>query len=116
MSQHGLIALAAALGGCASTPPDGPAVLARADAGSMQALSAAIAAMTGAGTPRFGPSDPSKEAVFTILPPPAGPLEGRSLARPEVFALSLVGGVCQVTRKATGETRALAGVACRRMG
>lgn len=115
MSRTVLAALIAAVAAtaCQSGPAAQPAVIAKDDARSLAALKAALAAELGRASVDLGPSDPTKRATVTVLPPPPGQYETHSPAKPTVFVLSLSAGECRVTNVETGERFSLEGVSCR---
>ena len=100
-------------GGCATVPPDGPARLEATDAATLAALKDALAAALGRATVELGPEDLSASGAVSVLPPPAGPYEDRSLAMPVMFDLMIRDGACVAVRRETGLTVPLPGVRCR---
>lgn len=109
-----LAAALAALAGCATSAADQRAVLVRADAASVQALSAGLASAMGRASVQLGPGDLTRMSQVAVLPPPLGPLETRSLAAPTVFTLTLRGRACVAIREDTGAAYPLPGVRCRK--
>lgn len=105
-----LVALA---GGCATVPPDGPARLESADEETLALLSAALGEALGRARVEFGPEDLATSGSLSVLPPPAGPFEDRSLAMPVVFDLRIENGACVAVRRDTGASAPLPGVRCR---
>lgn len=116
--MRGLPALCVAvlgLAACSTTgnPPQRPATLAEASPAALEALSRELSAIIGEGRVRLGPSDPSRDPVIVVLPPPPGPYEGNSTAMPRYFELMTDGKACFVRDRKTGALHPLAGVACR---
>jgi hypothetical protein len=119
------LAAAGALQGCihASTPQ--PAVLVEADAKTLNTLRTVLAAALGRGQVVLGPEDLTTTSRFSVLPPPLGPLETRSVAIPTSFVLMTRGGLCFVQgpvenspdgNQPAAQLRLLEGVACRQAG
>jgi hypothetical protein len=61
----------------------------------------------------LGPSDLTRDAVITVLPPAPGPYEGNSPAMPRYFELVTDGKLCFLRERGARELHALAGVNCR---
>jgi len=61
----------------------------------------------------LGPSDLTRDAVITVLPPATGPYEGNSPAMPRYFELVTDGKLCFLRERGARELHALAGVNCR---
>ena len=61
----------------------------------------------------LGPSDLTRDAVITVLPPAPGPYEGNSPAMPRYFELVTDGKLCFLRERGVRELHALAGVNCR---
>lgn len=118
-----LMMIAAVLGcgtlpvaGCKTPGSDGPAVLDGDEAGVRISLTAAAGALLGRPRIELGPGPVVGTTQITVLPPPPGPLETHSLARPELLAIERRAGICTLVRTATGETRPITGVTCRASG
>lgn len=109
-----LVAALLCASACQSAPPSEPAVLSADDNETTAAVKAVLARALGVASVTLGPGDPTREPTLVVLPPPLGPLEGRSLARPVLFDIVLRGGRCQLMRRDNGEAYALDGVSCRR--
>lgn len=110
----GLLAAAlAASAACATPAVERKATLVRADEATMQALRAGLARALGRGQVALGPGDLTQISDVSVLPPPLGPNETRSLATPTVFTLVLRGGRCLAVRAETGAAYPLPGVRCR---
>ncbi len=90
-----------------------PAVLVSGDAQSMVAITSTLSEAVGRATIELGPTDLTKASTVTVLPPPLGPLETRSLATPTAFDLMMTGESCVLVERETGVRHALEGVACR---
>jgi hypothetical protein len=108
-----LASLAALLAGACQTAVAAPAVLTHADPATMSRLRATLAQAVGRAQVELGPGDPTQSSVLSVLPPPPGPLEGRSLAKPTIFRLEIEGETCVLVRADTGAHIRLAGVDCR---
>lgn len=115
---YGALAIAGMVFACAcqSTAALRPAVLESADAQSIARLKSALAGAMGVASIELGAGDPARNSTIAVLPPPAGPLEGRSTARPALFDLKMRGTACVAVSEATGEEFALPGVSCRAIG
>jgi hypothetical protein len=110
----GLLAAAlAASAACATPAVERKATLARADEATMQALRAGLARALGRGEAVLGPGDLTQRSEVSVLPPPLGPNETRSLAAPTLFTLVLRGGRCMALRSDTGAAYPLPGVGCK---
>lgn len=103
----------AATMGCETHMSPTPAVLETADAETMASLTATLAAAMDRAQVELGPSDLTAESVITVLPPPLGPGEDRSLATPTYFDLMIIDGDCVAVRRETGDQYVLDGVSCR---
>ena len=90
-----------------------PAVLETADDETIMALKAVLADAVGRATVELGAGDPTIDSVISVLPPPPGPGEDRSLATPTIFDLVLIDGACVVMERETGAQYPLEGIACR---
>jgi hypothetical protein len=100
-------------GACQLTPTAVPAVLARADAATMDRVKAVLAKEIGRSPIQLGPGDLTQSPVVSVLPLPPGPLEDRSLAMPTIFRLEMEGDACLIVREDTGARLKLDGVDCR---
>jgi hypothetical protein len=113
----GLVLTGAALaaGACQlpGQPEAKPAVLATADAATMDRLKAALASAMGRAQVELGPGDPTRSPEVSVLPRPPGPQEDRSLAVPTIFRLEMKGDVCFVVRADGGVRERIEGVECR---
>ena len=108
-----LTAVLAAACQSAAEPEPAPAVLMHADPGTMIRLRSTLAKAVGRSQVELGPGDPTQSSVLSVLPVPPGPLEDRSLAKPTLFRLEILGGVCALVREDTGARIPLKGVDCR---
>ena len=100
-------------GGCQSMAAPAPAVLARADAATMERLKASLAKAVGRAPIELGPGDPTQSPQITVLPRPPSPQEDRSLAKPTNFRLEVEAKSCSLVREDTGARTLLDGVECR---
>jgi len=107
-----VMALFAASAGCQTVEPQRPAVLAAGDAENLSGLRAALARAMNRALVELGPGDPTESPTVSVLPPPLGPHEDRSVALPTAFDLVLRGDACFAVRRDTGEVFELAGVRC----
>lgn len=107
-----LSAAMAVLGGCQTSAEMTPAVLVSDDEASMQALKTALGEAVGRANVELGAGDPTKVSRVSVLPPPLGPLETRSVAKPAWFQIMMAGGDCMVMDVESGETHALKGGPC----
>ncbi len=101
------------LGGCATPMTEGPARLEIADVETLTALKSALGEALGRASITLGPEDLSTSGAVSVLPPPPGPLEDRSLAMPVIFDLGIEDGACVAVRRDTGAVAPLRGVRCR---
>ncbi|MEO1135165.1 MAG: hypothetical protein AAFW68_00980 [Pseudomonadota bacterium] len=115
-----LITTAAALiGGCQTTGASQPrerditAVLQSDDPQNIAALKAVLAQAVGRARIELGPGDLTQTSTISVLPPPLGPNETRSPARPTQFDLVIDRGQCFVIRREDGARFAAEGVGCR---
>ncbi|MBR9834300.1 MAG: hypothetical protein GYB42_03740 [Alphaproteobacteria bacterium] len=90
-----------------------PAVLQAGDEASLVALKARLAEALERSSVELGAGDVTASPVIAVLPPPPGPLEGNSPARPILFDIVTDGVDCFIVRQDTGEQFALEGVTCR---
>ncbi|MBL8551068.1 MAG: hypothetical protein JNJ73_13865 [Hyphomonadaceae bacterium] len=102
-----------ALWACQSAPAETQAVLVSSDAATMEKVRDALADAMGRARVELGPGDLTLTSRVSVLPPPLGPHETRSLAAPTQFDLVLRNGACYAVRADTGAEHALTGVACR---
>ncbi len=108
-----LLTGAATVIACQSHSAPSPAVLVDADDDAMTVLNATLADAMGRANVELGPGDLAANSEITVLPPPVGPGEDRSLATPTYFDLMLVGDRCVVVHRDTAARYALDGVSCR---
>jgi hypothetical protein len=73
---------------------------------------------TAIGRPRFelGPEDLETSSSISVLPPPLGPLETRSLVVPKVFDIKVQNGACILVARDDGKVYSLDGVRCSIIG
>lgn len=108
-----LLSALAVLAACQTTEASGAAVLTSADENVMIDVKAVLATALNKASVEIGPGDLTKTSVITVLPPPLGPNETRSPAKPIRFDIVKDGEVCFVVRKDTGEAFALENVSCK---
>ncbi len=101
------------LAGCQLTEAQVPAVLDSSDAATMTELKAVLAIAMKTASVEIGPGDVTQTSTISVLPPPPGPLEGRSTAMPVQFDIVKKGSKCAVIRRDTGEAFALDAITCR---
>jgi hypothetical protein len=112
--RSAVLVLAAVLASaCQSASASVPAVLMHADEGTMHRLKSTLAKAVGRAQVELGPGDPTQSSVLSVLPVPPGPLEDRSLAKPLLFRLEIVGATCSLVREESGARITLEGVDCR---
>jgi hypothetical protein len=102
---------ATVLGACQSVAV--PAVLTTADPPAMERLKAALAKALGRASVELGPGDPTQTPLISVLPPPPGPQEDRSPARPTIFRLEIEGSACVLVREDNAARIPLDGVECK---
>ncbi len=95
-----------------ATMQDGPARIDPVNGTTVAALRAALGTALGRARVTLGPEDLAVSSTISVLPPPPGPLETHSLARPAVFDLVLEAGTCLAVERETGERVRLDGVRC----
>ncbi len=110
-----LIAAAVFTGGCETVAPQTPAVLASADAETLDRVKSVLAGAMGRANIELGPGDPTRNSTISVLPPPLSPHEDRSMAAPVLFDIMISGESCHAVRRDTGEAFPLP-VACRAAG
>lgn len=107
-----LIATIGTLGGCASTLNDSLAMVATQEAATMAQITNTLRQAMGTQRIEFGPHDGAYTSMLTVLPPPLGPNETRSLASPTIFDVVKRKNMCFLVRRETGTAYALANVEC----
>jgi hypothetical protein len=75
-------------------------------------LTGVLASAVGRAKVQLGPLDVLAQPVVSVLPPPAGPLEGNSPAMPVLFDIVLFDGDCYVRAQESAELFLLAGLGC----
>lgn len=114
--QRAAVAIALGLGlgaaGCETAAMTGPARIEPLDEANLSALRAALGEALGRARVELGPENLAASSSVSVLPPPPGPLETHSLARPAVFDLVLEDGVCLAIARESGERVRLTGVGC----
>jgi hypothetical protein len=98
--------------GCATSVGPHPARLNNTSPQVMTRVKAVLATAMGTNRIELGPEDFSRSTSLTVLPPPLGPLETRSLAVPSVFDIVKEGPSCILIARTTGRRFPLTGVAC----
>jgi hypothetical protein len=102
----------AMMGACQTMPADGPALLSMGDRASLDALRSGLASALGRPHVTLGADDPTTASAVSVLPPPLGQYETRSLAMPTVFDLAFRDGACVAIQRDTGTVHQLPGVSC----
>ncbi len=109
-----ILALTIQLAGCNTTETAmRPATLKDSSPETMQKVTSAIAAHLGQTRIVLGAGEPTRETAIAVLPPQPTPLEGHSLAMPEMFDILTDSKSCFLRSRKTGETFRVAGVTCR---
>jgi hypothetical protein len=101
--------------GCATHAGPKPARLAQTDSTTMTAVRTALSRALGRTRIELGPENLATSTSISVLPPPLGPYDTRSLATPSVFDIRMDGGTCVLVARADGKTYPLTGVRCRAM-
>jgi hypothetical protein len=99
--------------GCATHAAPKPARLAGTDAATMTAVRSALSTAMGRTRIDLGPEDMATSTTLSVLPPPLGPYDTRSLAVPTVFDIKMANGTCMLVARSDGKSYPLRGVACR---
>jgi len=105
-----LFAFAAA---CQTDSGARPAVLADPQPGALDEVRRAASVLVGRARVELGAGDLQRQSVVGVLPPPLGPHETHSLARPDQLNIVLMGSGCYLVHPETGQAEGLAGVDCR---
>jgi hypothetical protein len=73
---------------------------------------------TAIGRTRFelGPEDLATSSSISVLPPPLGPLETRSLVVPKAFDIKVQNGACILVARDDGKIYPMVGVRCSGVG
>lgn len=100
-----------ALAACQAEPK--PAVLEDMSPETMAVVTGVLAGAVGRARIEIGPGDLTADPAISVLPPPAGPLEGNNPALPSLFDIVLMDGDCYVMAREGGEMYLLADVQCR---
>lgn len=98
--------------GCATADTPQQARLTSADAQSMTRVRAALATIIGRTRFELGPEDLTTSSTITVLPPPLGPMDTRSMAVPIVFDIVMIGQSCALVARDTKRTYPMDNVAC----
>jgi len=101
-----------AMAACMTAQP-APARLDEMTPASREALSRALAQAVGRASVQLGPLDLTREPAISVLPPQPGPLEGASLAMPELFELVVMDARCYVRRNSDRKLFPVEGLTCR---
>jgi hypothetical protein len=122
MSRHQLaIALGASLlsvlnFGCATNGVAKPARLTAPNATTIATVRAVLATAIGRPNIALGPEDMATSSSISVLPPPLGPLETRSLVLPKMFDIKVQNGACILVARDDGKVYPLDGVSCSVIG
>jgi hypothetical protein len=106
----GMISLFSA--GCATADTPQQARLTSPDAQSMTKVRAVLATIIGRTRFELGPEDLTTSSTITVLPPPLGPMDTRSMAVPMVFDIIMIGQSCALVERDTKRTYPMDSVAC----
>jgi hypothetical protein len=98
--------------GCATGGVAQPARLTTPDPTSIAKVRAVLATAMGRSQVELGPENMATSSSISVLPPPLGPLETRSLAVPKVFDIKVQNGACMLVARDDGKTYPLDGVKC----
>jgi hypothetical protein len=96
---------------CMSISGDVPARLISVDTATMSKIAGIVKQTLGNQNIELGPQA-LEATTITVLPPPLGPYETRSVAVPEVYDIIKRGSVCLLVRRTTRQEVALTGVTC----
>jgi hypothetical protein len=99
--------------GCATHSGQKPARLAATDAATMTAVRTALSAAMGRTRIDLGPEDMAVSTTISVLPPPLGLYDTRSLAVPTLFDIRMDGRTCILVARSDGKIYPLRGVTCR---
>ena len=97
---------------CLSKPIDIPARLTAISAITMERVTTTLQQALGIQRIDLGPENLSDSTIVSVLPPPLGPYETRSMAQPEVFDIVKRGNACLLVRRTTGMSYPMSGVSC----
>lgn len=98
--------------GCSTAQDDQPALFVSFDTEEREILRDLLRDELGRGSINFGPEDPTKEAVLSILPARPAPMETRSPAMPELFDIRLGSVGCYLLRRNTETMIPLTDIPC----
>jgi hypothetical protein len=98
--------------GCATNVGPQPARLSNTSPQTMERVKAVLATAMGTNRIELGPENLSTSTSLTVLPPPLGPMDTRSLAVPSVFDIVKEGPSCALVLRTNGRRFPMTGVAC----
>ena len=101
------------IGACQHGSAPVPAVLADTSDETMAAMKAHLAGAMGVSKITLGAGNLTEVSTISVLPPPLGAHETRSLATPTQFNLIMIGDTCYAVRDDNKEKVELSGVSCR---
>lgn len=107
------IVLPLALSACQTVAGSRSASVDLGDPATRQALENALGRAIGRARVALGPSQSDIASTVTVLPPPPGPHETRSMALPVHFDIVVDNGRCLAVRRDTKDVYELPGVDCR---
>jgi hypothetical protein len=102
--------------GCATNGVAKAARLTAPNATTIAKVRAVLATAIGRPQIELGPEDMAISSSISVLPPPLGPLETRSLVVPKVFDIKLQNGACILVARDDGKVYSLDGVRCSIIG
>ena len=110
----GLIGLSG-LAACQHQTSPSPAVLADGSEATRAAFESTLLNVLDKPFMRLRAGDLTTDSEFTLMPPPLGPNETMSTAKPERYQLMMQDGVCFVVEMGTEDIIPLTNVACRKL-
>lgn len=98
--------------GCATSGTVKPARLMASDGATMTIVRETLAKAVGRPRIELGPENLATSTIITVLPPPLGLYDTRSLAVPSVFDIKIQGGTCVLIARDGGKIHPLTGAKC----
>jgi hypothetical protein len=97
---------------CATSPTDEIAMVETSNAAATAAIISTLRQATGRQNISLGVRESDFDSIITVLPPPLGPYETRSLAVPEIFDVRMRNKTCFLVNRTTGASYTLNDVTC----